>query len=558
MRKWKLAPLGVLTFLTAMPKSGAAPAVPPACRALFEESNDHDASVLQKLRESNPILRVGEAPQGSSRELLLRFFAGLPLPLNLPLNTEKLIGLQAKTGESRPGIPKFWSSPFVIGQVLDLAGPFGPLGPLGFRSGPIGDSPLHPSFWWMRAVSAGVWSFAPRALFEAGGPLNSKTGVLSAIGPDASDWAQGNFSVLGTNSFAGPKGILGALGEFGAVPSIMDAMLDNSGFYFDPKTHEVVRNILMPFGQDERSYEIATHLKQGFSEKASKEWLLGTNYAADASLKYKERSKSFRSTAQASELVSAVVVPDIGYSQSEQSLVAKRLNFTIRVVTPDGTELVKSDLKEKVNLVQFQVRQGEKFEIQVISQGDSYLGQNQNFRLIMTPASSYYSTFLWERILGPRFEDIFKDDKKNNDAVLTYLWFRIMYRSFSKFKDDVRAGRPAGDQVAFWRETMKQSLEDYQGLLRKASAPTELNKLVLTESQATANAYQKVITEQPLTGAEMMKMWQDLMSNSALTKEDRFGLTPEQAAQIPKNWLSWMNQKLQTIKAGSVTPPGNS
>lgn len=544
MRKWKLAILWVVIILTATPKSGAA----PVCRALFAGAgSSEEASVLEKLRESNPLLRVGDVPKGSARELLLRFFAGLPLPLHLPLNSEKLINMQAETGESRSGIPKFWSSPFVIGQVLDLAGPFGPLGSLGFRLGPIGDSPLQPSFWWLRAVQAGAWSFAPRALFEFAGPLNPVTGIFGTKGPDASDWAQWNYNVLGTNAFNGPKGILGALGVFNAAPSVADVMMDNSGFYLDKKSHAVVRSILMPFGQDNRSYEIATLLRQSFSQKLSDQWLLGTNYAVDGSLKSKEKSKGFRSTAQASELLSAIVVPDIGYTKGDQGLI-KRLNYTIRVVTPDGTELVRSDLKEKVNLVQFQVRQGEKFEIQVVSQGESMMGESLNFRLIVTPASSYYSTFLWERILGPSFENIFQDDKKNNESVLTYVWFRLMYRSFAKFKDDVRANRDVGDQVTFWRETMNEALTDYQGLLKQAPDGLALNRLLVDEAHNTITAYQNIITQQPLTGAEMMKMWQELMSNSALTKEDHFGLTPEQAAQIPQNWLSWMNRKLQAMK----------
>lgn len=452
--------------------------------------------------------------------------------------------LQAETGEYRPGIPRFWSSYPVLSMVMDLDGPFGPRGLLGFRLGPIGDTPLNPWFWWQKAIRAGVWGLAPRDLFEFAGPLNPNTGIFSAIGPDASDWMQGDFSALGTNSFAGSKGPLGPLGPMGALLAMRNMILDTTGFYVDQNTHKLVREISIPFGQDDRIYEISQKLSQKFSQELSDRYLLGTNYSVDGHLNKTKKSVSFQSTAQASELVSAIVIPDIGFtSTGENQFLPKRLNFSLRVVSESGAEIVLSQLRNKENIVQFQVRQGERFAIQLLSQGMSYWNENQNFRLIVTPASSYYSSFLWTRILGPEFENLWKSNGEYSELALTFIWIHFTRDCFRDYKLNIRSGKVPKNTIVFWKQVMSEAIQSYHEVTKASDDEKELRESLIRSAQSALNDFRRMITVDPMTGSEILKMWRDLYSTSPIDQRN-FNLTEAQAEQIPFDWLSWMEQKL--------------
>jgi hypothetical protein len=548
----------ILLFLLPLLAAAADPEPARTCASEFA-----DLPIEDQLKDSVPILEAGNIHNGETqRELMLRLLKGLPLPLDLPMNTEKLITVQARLGESRPGISSFWSSPVVLDQVLDLGGSFGPLSPIGFRMGPIGDTALSPSEYWQKAVDMGIWMTAPRNVFANFGPLNPYNGVLSSVGADASDWFQGDFDVLGTNSFAGPKGILGPLGPLGAVPSIGDVALDNSGFYVDQATHKLIRTITEPFGADKRNYEIMEKLKANFSTELSDKWLLNSSYMVDSHLTNENASQVFRSTAQDSELVSAIVVPDIGYTSNDKPIFPfffpppyKRLNFNLAVKDGDGNEIITSQLPNKANLVQFQVRKGQRFQLEVSTQGKTFTGRPQNFRLIVVPANSYYSAFVWMHVLGPEFESIWESNPKNIDLTLNYIFTKMMADSFADYKSLIKSGKSLENPTEFWVNVMKNAMAAYDG--NKKSNQDLLNGIA-----ANLASYQSTITDNPLSGEEMLGMWKNTMATTGTGKDAYFDLTAEKAAQIPKDWLNMEMDNLSKLRqtyggTPAAASPGN-
>jgi hypothetical protein len=500
---------------------------------------------LSQLAALRPSESAGAIPTRGAREAFARLFGGLPAPLFLPLNTEKLIDLQATRGESRAGIPAFWSSPWVLNLVLDLAGSLGPAGALGFRLGPIGDSPLHPSFWWQRAVTAGVWGLAPASWFAMAGPLNPTTGILSRAGPDASDWGQGDFDVLGTNSPLGPKGMLGPLGLMGALMATRAMTMTMSGYLLDQKTHKVVQTFVAGKDPEDSTYNVFENLSAKFSEEASKKWLLGTSYAVDTSFAPGEKQKSFRSTAPDSEIVSVLVEPDIGFTGTKNNLwLPKRMNFDLQVVSEQGVEIVSSRRDQQVNLVQFQIRKGERFEVRVAPQGAPYLGQPENVRVIVTGAASHYSDLLWEDILGPEFISLWKSDASYADLALFALFSDLTNTSFRAYEQLLRSGKPPKDPVAFWKACVGDMMDRYRAAIAGGRSDTEITRALLAMAEQAVAAFGQTLTDHPMNGDEMMSMWRDTMLNTETARENPFDLTPERAAQIPKNWLDWMKRSL--------------
>jgi hypothetical protein len=502
--------------------------------------------IIDQIKGSLPNLKAGEVPTGSLRELFIRFFARLPMPLELPLNSEKLITIQTRTGEYRPGISPIWSSERVLSKVLSLSGSFGPDGPIGFRIGPIGDKPINPWFWWQRAVRAGVWATVPKDILREAGPLNPTTGVFSQLGPDASDWLQGNFSVLGTNSFAGPKGPLGPLGPMGALMSLDELTLSWSGYYLDKESHKIVESIIRMIDHDPVKYDVVEKLADAFSEELSKDWLLGTSYLVDSHFEFKEKMKTFRSTAPNSEIVSAIVVPDLGVTTRKgPSLWPKRMNFNLRAVTGQGREIIRSGLEDKVNLIQFQVRQGERFAIQVSPQGQTYYGEPQNFRVIVTGSNAHYGTYLWERILGSDFATIWENPTDNTDLIFAYLWVRMMRATFDQFDQMLKTGQTSIDQpVDFWKRITTGAMEDFRTLKTKSSSKNGLNQALLREAHEALREYKEIVTSKRMSGAFMLEMWRKTMANSATSAETMFNLDAESAKKIPFAWLEWMEAVL--------------
>jgi hypothetical protein len=512
-----------------------------------------DSDVLRQLEALRPSETAGAIPTKGAREAFGRLFCGLPAPLMLPLNTEKLINLQATTGESRSGIPAFWSSPWMLSMVMDLAGSFGPGGPLGFRLGPIGNSPINPSFWWQRAVTAGVWGFSPGSLFALAGPLNPTTGILSSVGPDASDWGQGDFNVLGTNSPAGPKGMLGPLDSImGAVMATRAMTLTMSGYLLDEKTHQIVQTFVAGKHVEDSTYNVFENLSAKFSEEASQRWLLGTSYAVDTSFAPGEKQKTFRSTAPDSEIVSVLVEPDIGFTASGNNLwFPKRMNFDLEVVTDKGVEIVSSQLGQQVNLVQFQIRKGERFEVRVAPQGASYLSQPQNVRVIVTGAASHYSDLLWEDILGPEFINLWKSDSSYVDLALFTLFSDLTNISFRTYEQMLRSGNRPKDPVAFWKACVAQMMDHYHATIKGARNDAEISEALVGQAKQIVAAFTQTLTDHPMNGDEMMSMWRDTMLNTETTRENPLNLTPERAAEIPKTWLDWMNRSLDAYRRGA-------
>lgn len=506
--------------------------------------------VTRRLQLRQEELKIGELPESHSQhELFLRFFAGMPLPLELPLNTQKLMTLKLRTGGYRRGIAPIWSSFATLSAVLDLSGVFGPRSPIG-RIGAIGDKPINPWFWWQRAVMAGVWTTAPRDLFEIGGPLNPRTGILSKIGPLADDWLQGNFNIFGTNSPAGPLSLLGPLGPMGAVMSLGNMMLDASGFYFDKNTHKVISSIFIPHGKDLRKFDVFEKLSKKYSDELSASWLLDTSYAVDNQLKSFENERVFRSTAPNSEIVSVVVVPDFGTTSTGVWWLPKRLNFDLVVENERGEEIVSSTLREKSNLVQFQVRKGQKFAVKVRRQGYSAFNAPQNFRLVVTGATSYFGKQLWENILGPEFVALWKSDSMESELALNYIWVETANNAFALYKEAVRGGNTGvvGHPWHFWRESMTDAVKTYSKLKSRAKDSAELDRVLLSELELSIKKYEKLVTEDPLNGDEMLKMWQQTMTNTQSQAENIFNLTAEMAAKLPMQWLDWMNQNMNTYQ----------
>ena len=567
MRPFFLTALGISFLFPVFAFAGEATGPSARCRAALsaseteakrgpasEETRAQQAIVAQ-LKKNQPPFTMGLTNASSVRDLFAGLFASLPLDLELPLNTASLLTLQARTGESRPGIDPVWSSSTSLSAILDLAGVFGPLSPVGFN-GPVGNKTLDIYGWWKKWSDASIHMFVPREVLEKSGPLNPDTGVLSKIGPDSSDWKQGNFNVLGSNSFSGPKGILGPLGPNGAVRTLSeDYRLDKTGFYIDGATERIVSSINVPFGNHSRTYDVVEHLMSKFSEELSDKWLLDTTYLVDSHLDNLTSSKSYRSTAPQSEIVSVLVVPDIGLTSGPVVVaLPKRLNFSLRVLTEQGSEIIKSDLAEKSNLVQFQVRRGEKFEVQVLRQGLGAWGTTQRFRLIVIGSTAQYAVFLWQRVMGAEFTRLFEAPKTfDNELALAYLFAEVSRRSFADFKAVLRDGKPfdEANPESFWKKVMADTMADYRKLEAAAKTPAELRAALLAAFERSVAGYRDAVTRQPLSADEIVKMWRLTIGTTAASAEKIHSLDKSTVAKVPAAWIAWMEDALKFFKRGS-------
>ena len=165
--------------------------------------------------------------------------------------------------------------------------------------------------------------------------------------------------------------------------------------------------LVVPSPGMEKTYDVFEALSQKYSDELSSRWLLDTSYLADESIAAGQTHKAFRSTAPNNEIVSVLVVPDVGATTGGMlPWLPKRMNFDLEVVTEHGTEIVSSKLKEKVNLVQFQIRKGEKFEVRVKAQGQGLFFEPQKFRIVVSGAAAHYNGYLWEDVLGKDIIDI--------------------------------------------------------------------------------------------------------------------------------------------------------
>ncbi|MBI5543506.1 MAG: hypothetical protein HY901_06425, partial [Deltaproteobacteria bacterium] len=374
-------------------------------------------------------------------------------------------------------------------------------------------------------------------------------GILSAMGPDADDWDQGNFNVLGTNSPLGPKGLVGPLGPLGAVMSLGERMaLDASGYVFDRGTQKFVESITIDMPGIDRKYDVFEALSAKYSKELSEKWLLDTSYLADESLKPGEKKRCFRSTAPNNEIVSVVVVPDVSMTLNPANpWFPKRQNFDLEVVTETGKKVVSSRLSEKVNLVQFQVRKGEKFEVRVSPQGNTLFAEPQKFRVVVTGSAPSYAPMVWDDIFGPDFVKLWHSDDKEADVALNYIWADLVAEFFDSYEETLRSGKPPEDPAKFWKTAMAEVMKRYDAIEQGFTAE-QLVPALLAKTDEAVSRYRDLLTDTPLDGEQMLQMWRDTMINTPTAKEHDFNLTAEAAGEIPKQWLQWFEQEQKRLK----------
>lgn len=484
----------------------------------------------------------------SMRDIFLTFFGSMPSELKLPLTTRGYINLLNDTGESRPGISAVWSSSSVLSQVFSLSGPLGPTGSLSMSFGAIGDSALNPLFWWSRAIQKKMWDFAPLNSLENAGPL-SEFGPLGSLGPLSDDWLQGNYNFLGTTGPLGALGPLGPLGPMGAVMSKGGVTLKKAGMYQADDTKNLVTSVVVDFNKSARTYGVMERFDPQAADKLSAKWGLDGSFMVDSHIGLEEKNKAFRLTSRHDGIISVLVVPDQNYIYRTNAFgfpYVGRANFGVVAQSSQGTRLAESNEAFYSNMLQLQVRKGEKIKLTVNKQGHpvSPFDLGQKFRLIVVNSSPYFLEDLWKNCLNQKLIEILKESE-NSDDMLFYFWSKLIDKSFRNYFGSF-FNKNTADYINFWKDNLNQAVKEFEESVEPLIPQNvqDARDFLLKQTEENLKSYESFLRQRNPNGKEMLSMWKDLMSNTESTQEKMFDLTEEKAYRLPHQWLEWMRLRI--------------
>lgn len=297
------------------------------------------------------------------------------------MHTDKLIHYTQNGGQSRPGILPIWSNRYVLESVLNVKnGVTSWQGALGRDMGPIGNNRWQPYYWrnvfksWCHAVT----KYVPKVL-RTEGPF----GPLSEWGANARTWGEGVYDFLGTAGLLGPLSVLGPLGPMGVLLSEKELTLNANGEYINLQGN-IVRNVLVPFGQTFREYNVFNYYNEDYVSELSNKKDLDSSFMFDGVLKNNENSRKMHVKIGQRELTTIMIIPDYNYTKHDDGIYHS-MNFMLRVRNHKGQILAESNLVDYTNFVQVINPENSQVTVEIIRQGtrDENKKEDQKFRFLV-------------------------------------------------------------------------------------------------------------------------------------------------------------------------------